>query len=446
MHIFFSGIGGTGIGPLALIAKQAGYNVSGSDKQTSKYIEYLIEHGITDIHIGQNYESIEAVNAHHPIDWFVYSSAVEKENPDAPELQFCRDEGIHTSKRDELLNQILTEKHLKLIAVAGTHGKTTTTAMVIWLMLQLGIPISYSVGAKIGFGDMGAYDPKSKFFIYEADEYDRNFLSFNPHLALITGIDWDHPDVYPTRLEYEKAFVEFLDQSESAVMWRKDANLIFDDNEILARPMSSPSVRADRDGLKLTVLDETHESIGAQLGLTGLVNRQNAWQVANAVHALTGKPLSRLVEIMNNFPGVTRRFEAIRPHIYSDYAHTPEKIRGALQVAEEVAPGHVVVVYEGLHNTRQHFIKQQLPTLFEGAKSLYIVPSYLAREDESLELLTPQKLRNLITQPQDVKPAKLDSSLKHTIEHHVRAGDLVLCLSAGGGGSLDEWLRTQFGH
>ena len=446
MHIFFSGIGGTGIGPLALIAKQAGYTVSGSDKQASKYIEYLIEHGVTDIHIGQDYASIEAINAKKPIDWFVYSSAVEKENADAPELQFCRDEGIRTSKRDELLNQIITDKQLKLVAVAGTHGKTTTTAMVIWLMIQLGIPISYSVGAKIGFGDMGAYDPKSKYFIYEADEYDRNFLSFQPHLALITGIDWDHPDIYPTRLEYEKAFVEFLDQSDSAVMWRKDANVIFDDSDILAEPMVASSMRADRDGLKLTVLDETHESIGAQLGLTGLVNRQNAWQVANAVHILTSKPLNDLVEIMNDFPGVTRRFEAIRPHIYSDYAHTPEKIRGALQVAEEVAPGQVVVVYEGLHNTRQHFIKDKLPTLFTGAKKLYIAPSYLAREDESLELLTPEKLCQLIKDPADAKPVKLNDSLRHIITQHVKDGDLVLCLSAGGGGSLDEWLRAEFGH
>ncbi len=143
MHIFFSGIGGTGIGPLALIAKQAGYTVSGSDKQASKYVEYLIEHGVTNIHIGQDYASIEALNERQPIDWFVYSSAVEKENPDAPELQFCRDEGIRMSKRDELLNQILDDKNLKLIAVAGTHGKTTTTAMMIWLMLRLHLPISY---------------------------------------------------------------------------------------------------------------------------------------------------------------------------------------------------------------------------------------------------------------------------------------------------------------
>src|SRR5665647_1324245 len=157
MHIFFSGIGGTAIGPLALIAKQAGYTVSGSDKQESQYIDYLRKHGITDIAIGQDREQIAARHNALPIDWFVYSSAVAIENPNAPELAFCREQTIKTSKRDELLNLILQDKKLKLIAVAGTHGKTTATAMTIWLFKQLGVAISYSVGAKISFGDMGQY-------------------------------------------------------------------------------------------------------------------------------------------------------------------------------------------------------------------------------------------------------------------------------------------------
>src|SRR5580704_3171782 len=115
MHVFFSGIGGTGIGPLALVAKQVGYDVSGSDKQHSLYIENLKNHGITDIHIGQDAASIAAVHERTPIDWYVYSSSVAIEQPDAPEFVFCREQGIRMSKRDELLNQIINDKHLKLI-------------------------------------------------------------------------------------------------------------------------------------------------------------------------------------------------------------------------------------------------------------------------------------------------------------------------------------------
>src|SRR5690242_20496323 len=104
MHIYFSGIGGAGVGPLALVAAQAGFTVSGSDKQRSNYIDHLQKKGITDIHIGQTYEQIKAVHAKNPIDWFVYTSALPIENPDAPELQFCRDHNIRHSKRDEFLN------------------------------------------------------------------------------------------------------------------------------------------------------------------------------------------------------------------------------------------------------------------------------------------------------------------------------------------------------
>ena len=129
--------------------------------------------------------------------------------------------------------------------------------------------------------------------------------------------------------------------------------------------------------------------------------------------------------------------------MYSDYAHTPEKIRGALQLAHEVAGENVVVVYEGLHNTRQHFIKEDLAHLFDSAKHVYIVPSYLAREDESLELLTPEKLVNLFSNPQGATPSELNDQLIEHIKVHQKSGDLILCLSAGGGGSLDEWLRKE---
>jgi UDP-N-acetylmuramate--alanine ligase len=333
------------------------------------------------------------------------------------------------SKRDELLNQILQEKNLKLIAIAGTHGKTTTTAMTIWALKQLGLPLGYILPAKSTFADMGAFEEGAEYFVYECDEFDRNFLSFEPAVSLITGIDWDHPDVYPTREDYYAAFREFLEQSEHAVLWQSDV---------------------ERLGLEPTdtqlVLDEADPAITAQMTLPGLVNRQNAWQVANALLPVTGKSLNQLVERLNGFPGVSRRFEQITPGLYSDYAHTPPKIRGALQLARETAGENVVVVYEGLHNTRQHFIKDELKNLFDGVKKLYIVPSYLAREDESLKLLTPDDLKLLLSaETQTVtEAAALDTHLRGSIIQHLEAGDTVLCLTAGGGGSLDEWLRKEF--
>lgn len=429
MHIFFSGIGGAGIGPLALVAQQAGYEVSGSDKQDSQYIAYLKKHGITDISIGQDAESIAAVHERTPIDWYVYSSAVAIEQPDAPEFVFCRSQDIRMSKRDELLNQIIRDKHLKLIAVAGTHGKTTTTAMTVWLCKQLGLPIGYILPAKSSFADMGGYEEGAEYFVYECDEFDRNFLSFEPYLSLITGVDWDHPDIYPTREDYNAAFREFLEQSQRTVLWQIDADRL----------------GLEPDGRR-EVLDEASPAIGTAFNLPGLVNRQNAWLVATALSKAFEKPFNQLVECLNDFPGVSRRFEQIVPGLYSDYAHTPPKIRGALQLAHEVAGEDVVVIYEGLHNTRQHFIKAELTHLFDGVKKLYIVPSYLAREDASLKLLTPDDLKLLMSAETQTltEAATLDAGLRETIARHLEDGDTVLCLSAGGGHSLDEWLRHEF--
>jgi UDP-N-acetylmuramate--alanine ligase len=425
MHIFFSGIGGTGIGPLALVAKQAGFTVSGSDKQESLYLDYLRHHGITDITVGQGYDDIAAAHEKSPIDWYVYSSAVAIEQPDAPEFRFCREHGIRMSKRDELLNEILQQKQLKLVAVAGTHGKTTTTAMSVWLAKQLGLPIGYILPAKSSFAEMGAYEEGAEYFIYECDEFDRNFLHYHPALSIITGIDWDHPDIYPTRESYYQAFRDFLGQSDAYLLWQSDAD----------RLSSAPKA----------VLNDTDAAID-QIKLAGHVNRRNAWQVAQAFSQLTGTPFNELLPLLEAFPGVSRRFEQIVPGLYSDYAHTPEKIRGALQLGHEVAGDNLVVVYEGLHNTRQHFIREDLVHLFDGVKQLYIVPSYLAREDQSLALLTPENLREGLSEAAQGKTTAmiLGDELKDAVKKHLTDGDSVLCLTAGGGGSLDEWLRREF--
>jgi UDP-N-acetylmuramate--alanine ligase len=319
MHVFFSGIGGTGIGPLALLARQAGYEVSGSDAKDSSYIDYLRKHDINNIHIGQGRDQIEDVDSRKPIDWFVYSSALPKTDPHHPELQYCLDNNIRMSKRNEFLNEILQQKSLKLVAIAGTHGKTTTTAMAIWAFGQLGLPVSYNVGAKLSFGDMGHYDSKSEYFVYECDEYDHNFLSFSPYLAMITGIDWDHPDIYPTRDLYYDAFRKFLGKSRHSMLWLADAAKLGED------PRGNN-----------VIIDEKDEAIG-QITLPGEVNRQDAFLVAKSLAELLGRPLEELVNHLNAFPGISRRFEELKPGLYTDYAHTPPKIAGALQLAHEVA-------------------------------------------------------------------------------------------------------------
>ena len=425
MHVYFSGIGGAGICPLSIVAYQAGFDVSGSDKQSSDYIDYLLKSGIENIHIGQSKEDIAAVHHEKPIEWMVISSAVLKENKTHPEIEFAKTKNIRISKRDEFIVEFLNKTNHEMIAIAGTHGKTTTTAMTVWAFKQLGIPVSYALPAKTTFSEMGSFDKNAKYFIYEADEYDKNFLSYSPRLSLISGVAYDHPDIYPTVDEYKAAFRQFLDQSKRAFLWEEDAEFI--------GVQSSLTLAA--------IVKEDYEPFADKL--IGPVNRDNARLVIQGIFSLDETlDFQELSDIMNDFPGLSRRFEKLAPNIYSDYAHTPEKIRGALQTAKETSDS-VVVVYEGLHNTRQHFIHEQLKDLFTGAKQLYVVPSYLAREDESLEMLTPEKLCEIIQQPSDRIPSELNEELLGAIKAHADSGDLVLCLSAGGGGCLDEWLRKQ---
>jgi UDP-N-acetylmuramate--alanine ligase len=429
MHIYFSGIGGTAIGPLALIAKQAGYEVSGSDKQNSQYIDYLKKHDITDIHIGQDEAAIAGVHDKKAIDWFVYTSALPLENPNAPELVFCKQQGIKTSKRDELLNQILSDQGLKLIAIAGTHGKTTTTAMVIWLFKKLGIPISYSVGAKIPFGDMGEYDDKSEYFVYECDEFDRNFLAFEPFVSIITGVTWDHHEIFPTREDYQSAFREFISQSEWLEAWQDDAEYL----EL-----------QENDHYAIMDPDDTDVE---HLAIAGRYNRMDAWLAVKAVRQLTQEPLEEIIGHINKFPGLQRRMEQLRPNLYSDYAHTPEKIRGAMSVAMEMAAEknqELVVIYEPLTNRRQHYMLDDYKDCFAGAAKVYWTPSYLAREDPYQYVLPPDELISHLADPSIAEAADLNDALKVRIQKHLDDGAMVVGMAGGSGGSLDEWLRKEF--
>lgn len=292
MHIYFSGIGGAGIGPLAQVAKEAGYRVSGSDKQDSAYIAYLKSHGIENIHIGQTKEAITSLHDKNPIDWLVYTSALTLENPHAEELEYAKDQGIRISKRDELLNQILKDKKLNLIAIAGTHGKTTTTAMATYLFKKLSIPVSYLLPAKTSFADMGEYDPKSNYFIYEADEFDRNFLSYEPHISLISGVSWDHHEIFNTREDYIAAFNEFISQSNKTIVWEEDSSYL----------------SLDTDNQSIIELNSNDEFVN-NIMLVGLYNRLDARLAVEAIHLATNEPREKLVEIINGFPGLSRRME-----------------------------------------------------------------------------------------------------------------------------------------
>lgn len=412
MNIYFSGIGGVGLGPLAEIARDAGYTVVGSDISDSLTVQELRDSGI-EIALGQDGLFLEACHSAQPIDWFIYTAALPY---DHPELLLAQSLGIKTAKRDELLAHIIKEKDLKLLAVAGTHGKTTTTGMFVWTLQQLGVPVSYAIGSQVSFGPSGKYDPASKYFVYECDEFDRNFLHFHPALSLLTSLDYDHPDTYPTEADYTAAFRQFVDQSDSTILWYSDGQHIkatVDDGWILNDDDSAP----------------TH--------LAGEHNRRNATLVSKAIEKLgiAGDSIAAL----NDFPGTVRRFEKLADNLYSDYGHHPVEIAATLQMARELND-HVVLVYQPHQNVRQHEIQDQYIDQFELADEIYWLPTYLSREDPNLELLTPDYLIRNISNKENVHIADLDDDLWSSIQAQRANGRLVLCMGAG---SIDTWLRSQ---
>lgn len=426
MRIYFVGIGGSGIGPLALMAKDAGYDVVGSDAKESSYIEYIRRKGI-DISLDQSGDNIKKQNDIAPIDWVVGVSSIIRDKPNHPELVFAKNNGIEIHERDSLLNKIINDNDMNLVAVAGTHGKTTTTAMIIWLLKNLNIPISYSVGAKLSFGEMSHFHKNSEYFVYECDEFHRNFLQFNPDVAAITGIAWDHHEVFETEEIYNESFVEFLNQSKKVVIYEDDSQKI---------NWSASS--------KTTLLKKTDSTIN-DIKIIGKHFREDAWLAVNTVRDYFNVEVDKLLELINQYPGSSRRMEKLTKNLYSDYAHTPEKITGCLNTAKELLDDNqkLVIAYEPLTNRRQHFIKHHYKNLFNEVDKLYWVPSYQAREDEKLELLTPEYLISLMENSNIAESALLNDELWAKILDHINNGDLVVIISGGGGGSLDEWARKK---
>lgn len=427
MNIYISGISGTGMGPLALMAQNAGYHVFGSDQNRGAISDELDQANIP-FEIGnQDGSFLAQIHEKYQIDWFVYTSALPENHP---ELQLARTLGLKLSKRDELTATLVKELNLKMVAVAGTHGKTTTTAMLIWVAKQLNLPASYIVGSTLNFAPSGSYQPNDQYFIYEADEYDHNFLHFEPWLSLITFVSYDHPDIYPTVESYQEAFLTFEKQSQSVIFASREAA-----------------------GKNLTLLSsqdpQVLSSIDPRLTLAGIARREDANLVLHAIKKiLQDQNLQvsedQVIQALNQFPGVGRRFERLTDGLYTDYAHHPEEIKATIEIAKEEAKNlhkqGVVVVYQPHQNTRQHEVFHLYREVFSEADQLFWLPTYLTREDESLRVYTPEYFIGSLVNPKIASPVNLDQDLIIKLKNLYQQNYLIILMSAG---PADSWFRNQ---
>ena len=416
MHIHFLGIGGVAMGPLARLARDAGHDVSGSDKQRSRYTDSIDGEGIL-VQIPSSAENLAVVHREHPIDWLVYTAAMPIESE---ELRYAQQKRIPASKRDELINQIIKEKHLKLIAVSGTHGKTNTTGMLVWAFKQLGIPVSWLIGSNITFGANGHYDPQSEYLVYEADEFDRNFLSFYPEESVIPSVDYDHPETYSSVDEYKRAFREFVNQSKRTYLWEETKQYL--------------EVESDRI---LEVAYPTTRS--SDLKLPGRMTRRNAGLVANLLETVFSKERSEVLSALASFPGTERRMEQVAHGIISDYAHHPTEIRAAVQAAREMNE-RVVAVYQPHQNRRQRHLLNEYKDCFAGIEKVLWLPTYLSREPAT-DIMPPEQLIGALSRPEVAEIADMNDDLRVAIDRYRADGALILLMSAG---DLDDWVRCQW--
>jgi UDP-N-acetylmuramate--alanine ligase len=414
MHIYFIGIGGSGLSPLAQLALDCGYEVSGSDLQEGLGTLAIEKRGVV-VNYHTNPDYLQELHEAKTVDYIVYTAACKANDR---ELLFASINNIKSGKRDSFINKITIEKKLKMLAIAGTHGKTTTTAMTVWLFKQLNIPVSYLIGSNISFGPASQYQVGSQYFVYEADEFDRNFLNYRPFASVITNVDYDHPDTYPSKQDYYEAFNQFSLRSGCTFAWIADCEI-----------------------LEYCIL-LNNLTIGDDIKLLGKHNRMNMHLALKLFQHIfkEGVDENKLIEVANQFPGTQRRFEKIGENVYSDYAHHPTEIAATLQLASEISD-NIIVVYQPHQNIRQHEVKELYSECFRLASKVYWLPTYLSREDETLEILTPEKLISYVSHDKKVVISQLNDELKINLEKDIVKKNTVIV--AMGAGSIDHWMRTN---
>ena len=451
MRIHLVGIGGIGLSAIARVLHGWGYRVSGSDRQPSALTETLASEGMT-IYAGHRADQVADAAV------VIMSSAVAEDNPEVVE---ARRRGIPVVKRSQFLADLTAGK--VTIAVAGTHGKTTTSAMIAWILVQAGLDPTFIAGgvlANLGTNARAGHGPH---FVIEADEYDRAFLGLWPQVAVITTIEHDHPDCYPTFQEMRDAFARF------AVQARASGLLIVggDDREAQALGNTWHRIggqvvtfglgsgwdwRAEQVQVGMESGFEVWHA-GRRLGRCALQlpGRHN---VLNALAALAaadviGVPFETAAGALAEFRGTARRFElkgeAGGVTVVDDYAHHPTEIRATLAAAQARYPGRTIwVVFQPHTYSRTAALLKEFGTAFGDADHVIITGIYAARESDTLGVSGADVAAQVrLSGHSDVEYVETLDGAAAAVLERVGAGDLVLTLGAGDGYLVGEWVLNR---
>ena len=452
-RIHFIGIGGAGMCGIAEVLLNQGYEVSGSDLRTSEVTARLAEFGAI-IHLGHVAEQVRGK------DVVVVSSAVAADNVEVSAAHELR---IPVVARAEMLGELMRYRHG--IAIAGTHGKTTTTSLITSIFQAAGLDPTFVIGGLLNSTGTNAQLGAGRYLIAEADESDASFLHLQPMLAVVTNIDRDHMATYDNKFEaLQKAFVEFVHRLPfygSVVLCTDDANVrgILAD---VARPMLTYGFDADSDfqATALCVDGPVWEFVVKRpKGLTDLAislpvpGEHNVLNALAAVAVATdeGLPDEAIVNGLAHFSGVDRRFQvfadvqvgATQVTLVDDYGHHPTEVASVIKTARQVWPGRrLVMAYQPHRYSRTRDLYDEFIKALSGVDVLLLLDVYAAGE-EPIPGADGKSLLQGLRQRGEIDPTYAENPLDALtlLPGLVRADDILLVQGAGNVSQISLTLR-----
>jgi UDP-N-acetylmuramate--alanine ligase len=425
LKIHFVGIGGIGMSGIAEVLLSLGYKVSGSDVNPSQTIENLKSNGAT-VYIGHKESNIEGV------DLIVYSSAIDGSNP---EIKKAKLDKIPFVKRAEMLAELMRLKYG--IAIAGSHGKTTTTSMVATIFHSAGKDPTHIIGGIVN--NLGSHAKKGdgEILIAEADESDGSFLFLNPIMSVITNIDNDHLDYHKTEENIKKAFVDFVNKlpfygkvslnahdkgTQDILSQVKRPYVLFGIpkslDEKCSLDYSACNIQFNPGQTQFELWHQGSKVGIAKMGVAGTHNVLNSLAAISVSHQ-SGLGFDEILLGLSNYKGVGRRLEKLFEkdgfEIIDDYGHHPTEIKATLNTLKEVYKKRICVVFEPHRYSRTQQLWNDFLTCFDEADEVYIGPIYAASE-AAISGINSEEL---------VKAFKLKSSNVHLLDNLDMMSNLI---------------------
>ena len=412
-RIYFIGIGGNGMSALARFFVHEGKTVTGSDRTAS-----VVTDGLVALGVALQFEQV-AANITPNIDMVVYTEAMAQ---DHPEMVAARALGVTMMNYFDALGMVANEYYL--IAVAGTHGKTTTTAMLTDILEEAGLDPTAIIGSLRSKTGSNFRPGKSKYAVVEACEYRRDFMSLQPDVLVITNIEYEHVDYYKDLADVQSAFREL------ALQVREGGAII--------TAATDPAIIPIIAGLQTTVIDYTKSlDLTIKLRQPGLHTRLDA-AAASAVGQFLGVEKEVINAALENFAGTWRRFEykgeVSGTHVYDDYGHHPTELRVTMAGARELYPNRKLIVVSQTHTySRTMELFDDFVAAYAAADQVYLLPIYAARE-ENLSGVTSEQLAAAITAtgtPTEVM--QTGAMIAETIRETLDSSDPAVVLVIGAG-------------